>query len=44
MQRLEEHFNNKLTGVLGEIHSHLEAQDKKLDSIMKKLEGQKHDS
>lgn len=44
MQELEEHFNNQLKGVLGEIHSHLEAQDKKLDMIMKKLESDNNDS
>lgn len=44
MQKVEEHFNTKLQMLLGEIHSHLEAQDKKLDMIMKKLEGNNHDS
>lgn len=43
MQELEEHFNKRLEGLLGEIHSHLESQDQKLETIMKKLEGQNHD-
>ena len=44
MQEVEEHFNNKLQGVLDEIHSHLEAQDAKLNAIISKLEEKEHDS
>lgn len=40
MQEVEEHFNTKLQLALDEIHSHLEAQDKKLEAIM---EGLNHD-
>ena len=43
-QELEEHFNIKLESLLGEIHAHLEAQDKKLDSIIKRLDGDTNDS
>ena len=37
-QKLEEHFNNKLSEVLNEIHLHLQEQDEKIDKILKKLE------
>ena len=37
-QKLEEHFNNKLSEVLNEIHLHLQGQDEKIDKILKKLE------
>ena len=43
MQELEEHFNTKLEKILGEIHSHLESQDIKLQTIMNKLEVKDHD-
>ena len=42
-QELEQHFNDKLNTLLGEIHSHLEEQDHKLNIIMKKLEDQEND-
>lgn len=38
-QKLEEHFNDKLNGLLKEIHSHLQEQDAKIDKILQKLEG-----
>ena len=44
MQELEEHFNTKLEKILGEIHSHLESQDIKLQTIMNKLEVKDHDN
>ena len=37
-QKLEEHFNNKLSEMLNEIHLHLQEQDEKIDKILKKLE------
>ena len=37
-QKLEEHFNDKLSEVLNEIHLHLQEQDEKIDKILKKLE------
>ena len=37
-QKLEEHFNNKLSEVLNAIHLHLQEQDEKIDKILKKLE------
>ena len=37
-QKLEEHFNNKLSEVLNEIHLHLQEQDEKINKILKKLE------
>ena len=43
-QKLEEHFNNKLNVLLEEIQSHLQQQDKKIDLILKKLEGDSNDS
>jgi len=43
-QKLEEHFNDKLNILLEEIHGHLQQQDKKIDLILKKLEGDSNDS
>ena len=43
-QKLEEHFNDKLNILLEEIHGHLQQQDKKIDLILKKLEGGSNDS
>lgn len=43
-QKLEEHFNDKLNVLLEEIHGHLQQQDKKIDLILKKLEGDSNDS
>ena len=43
-QKLEEHFNDKLNILLEEIHGHLQQQDKKIDLILKKLEGDLNDS
>ena len=43
-QKLEEHFNNKLNVLLEEIQGHLQQQDKKIDLILKKLEGDSNDS
>ena len=37
-QELEEHFNSQLNNALGEIQSHLESQDKKIDTILSRLE------
>ena len=37
-QEIEEHFNSQLNNVLGEIQSHLENQDKKIDAILQRLE------
>lgn len=37
-QKLEEHFNDKLSEVLNKIHLHLQEQDEKIDKILKKLE------
>lgn len=39
-QELEQHFNKQADFLLNEIHLHLEEQDKKLDSILKRLEEQ----
>ena len=33
-QKLEEHFNNKLNGLLEEINNHLQEQDRKIDLIL----------
>lgn len=43
-QKLEEHFNNKLSEVLKEIQAHLLEQDKKISLILNKLEGENNDS
>ena len=43
-QELEEHFNTKLNALLGEIQSHLEEQDRKINLIMNKLEVEDNDS
>jgi hypothetical protein len=43
-QKLEEHFNDKLNILLEEIHGHLQQQDKKIDLILEKLEGDSNDS
>ena len=43
-QKLEEHFNEKLNGLLEEIHNHLQEQDEKIDLILKKLEEGENDS
>lgn len=43
-QKLEEHFNTKLNGLLLEIHKHLQEQDNKIDLILKKLEDKGNDS
>ena len=43
-QDLEEELNKSLQKLLQELHGHLQAQDAKLDLIMKKLEELEHDS
>lgn len=43
-QELEEHFNTKLSSLLGEIQSHLEEQDRKINLIMNKLEVEDNDN
>lgn len=40
-QKLEEHFNNKLNGLLEEIHSHLQEQDRKIDLILEAVKNVK---
>ena len=37
-QEIEEHVTNQIKSLLGEIHSHLESQDNKIDAILAKLE------
>ncbi len=43
-QELLSEFNNKAEILLNEIHSHLEQQDKKLDTILARLEELSNDS
>ena len=43
-QELEEHVSDQMHTLLDEIHSHLEAQDAKIDLILQKLESDKHDN
>lgn len=43
-QELEEQINRSVQSLLKEIHVHLQAQDAKLDLIMKKLEVGNYDS
>lgn len=38
-QELQSDLSNKSNKILEEIHAHLEEQDKKLDIILRKLEG-----
>ena len=37
-QDLEDVVNQRIDGLLQEVHSHLQTQDKKLDEIIKRLE------
>ena len=37
-QEIEEHVTNQIKSLLDTVNSHLESQDKKIDSILQKLE------
>lgn len=37
-QEIEEHVTNQIKSLLDKVNSHLESQDKKIDSILQKLE------